>query len=383
MRTLLIPFLLLPLTLAMSHASAAETPAMPLLAISAQQANALGVASERLSHAGNGLASGLPAEVRIPNEQLRVVAAPLPGMVVAIDVATGQTVKQGQTLARLASPSLLAAERDFLQAAQSAHLAAQAARRDEQLFSEGIIAEARVQTTRANHEQAALALAARRAELQLAGVSDGALTALAQQRRLPSEMLISAPIAGIVLEQSVQPGQRVDAAAPLFRIGKLTPLWLEIETPAALASTLREGAAVSVPAVGARGKVINIGRQISAGSQTVTVRARLDAGGDPLSPGQRVAADIDVPVRSDGFRVPQSALVRIGGDAFVFVAEGAGYRPLAIKIVGQAGDQVILQSARLTPQTRIAIKGVAALKSIWGSAAESASAAAGKAGEAK
>ena len=345
-----------------------------LLPLSAQQAKALGIESETLARAGAGIAAGLPAEVRVPNEQLRVIAAPLPGMVTGIEVAAGQSVKKGQALARIASPSLLGAERDFLQAAQAAQLAAQAARRDEQLFTEGIIAEARVQATRTSHEQAQVALAARREELRLAGVSEAALASLQQQRRLPSEMLITAPIAGIVLEQSVQPGERVEAAAALFRIGKLSPLWIEIQVPAALAAELREGLVVSVPVNGAAvasGRVINVGRQIGSGSQTVTVRARLDRGSERLSPGQMVEASIDIPVggvdarEGAGFRVPQSALARFDAGVHVFVAEGEGFRPQPVQVIGHAGDYVLVRSPALDAKTRIAVKGLSSLKSAW------------------
>ena len=345
-----------------------------LLPLSAQQAKALGIESETLARAGAGIAAGLPAEVRVPNEQLRIVAAPLPGMLTGIEVAAGQSVKKGQALARIASPSLLGAERDFLQAAQAAQLAAQAARRDEQLFAEGIIAEARVQATRTSHEQAQVALAARREELRLAGVSEAALLSLQQQRRLPSEVLITAPIAGVVLEQSVQPGERVEAAAALFRIGRLSPLWVEIQVPAALAAELREGLAVSVPVNGvaaASGRVINVGRQIGSGSQTVTVRARLDRGSERLSPGQMVEASIDIPVggvdarEGAGFRVPQSALARFDAGVHVFVAEGEGFRPQPVEVIGHAGDYVLVRSPALDAKTRIAVKGLSSLKSAW------------------
>lgn len=361
---------LLPLFLIATAASAADPAAdIPLIPVSAQQAKALGIETQGLAAAGSGLATGLPAQVQVPNEQLRIVAAPLAGLVLQLDVAPGQTVRKGQTLARLASPALLGVERDYLQAAQQAQLAAQAAKRDEQLFSEGIIAESRQQASRSNHQQAAVALAARREELRLAGVSDAGFLALQKNRGLPSELSISAPIDGVVLEQSAQAGQRVEAAAPLFKIGKLSPLWIEIQTPAALAAQLREGLTVRVASVGAAGKIINIGRQISAGNQTVSVRARLDSGIDKLSPGQMVEAAIDVvaapAAAANGFRVAQSAVIRVEGKAFVFVAEADGFRPQPVTINGQAGEQVLLQSPALKPDTRIAIKGLASLKGAW------------------
>jgi RND family efflux transporter MFP subunit len=353
MRLLLIPLLLIA-----SAASAAEPATkIPTLPITAQQAKALGIETQALAATGAGLAAGLPAQVLVPNEQLRVVAAPLAGLVTQLEVTPGQTVKKGQLLARLASPALLGVERDYLQAAQQAQLAAQAARRDEQLFSEGIIAESRHQTTRSNYQQAAVALAARREELLLAGVSEAGLSALQKNRGLPSELLINAPIDGIVLEQSAQPGQRVEAAAPLFKIGKLSPLWLEIQTPA--------GLPVRIASAGATGKIISVGRQISAGNQTVIVRARLDSGIDKLSPGQMVEAAIDVPADDKTFRVAQSAVIRVDGKSFVFVAETDGFHPLPVTVSGQAGEQVLLQSPALKPDTLIAVKGLASLKSAW------------------
>jgi RND family efflux transporter MFP subunit len=315
--------------------------------------------------AGSGLDDGLPALVQVPNEQLRIVAAPLAGLIVQLDVAAGQAVKKGQPLARLASPSLLAANRDYLQAAQQAQLAAQAARRDEQLFAEGIIAESRYQSSRSAQQQAALALNARREELRLAGVSDSGLAALQKNQSLPSEVAILAPIDGVVLEQSVQAGQRVEAASPLFKIGQLSPLWLDIQVPALLAPKLQEGLTVLVPSVAGSGKIINIGRQINPASQTISVRARLDTGTRKLLPGQMVEAMLGIPSDSSAFRVALSSVVYVQGQAFVFVAEPNGFRPLAVKATPQADQRVLLESPTLRPDTSIAVRGLASLKSIW------------------
>jgi len=358
--------LLLPLFLIAASASAVEpATSYPLIPLSAAQARALGVETQALTAAGAGLDDGLPALVQVPNEQLRVVAAPLAGLIVQLDVAPGQSVKKGQPLARLASPALLAAERDYLQAGQQAQLAAQAARRDQQLFAEGIIAESRYQNSRSAQQQAALALDARRAELRQAGVPEGTLTALQKTQQLPGEMTIVAPIDGVVLEQSAQAGQRVEAGSPLFRIGRLSPLWLEIQVPATLATTLREGLDVLVPSVGGSGKVINIGRQINPASQTIVVRARLDTSTRKLLPGQMVEAVLKLPAERAAFRVALSSVIHAEGQAFVLLAEADGFRPLPVRATPQADQRVLLESPALGPDTRIAVKGLAALKSIW------------------
>lgn len=364
MRHLLLhPLLLL---LIAGTACAAETAgALPVIPLSAAQAKALGVETQALVAAGAGLDDGLPAQVLVPNEQLRVVAAPLAGLIVRIDAAPGQSVRKGQPLARLASPALLAIERDYLQAGQQARLAAQAARRDEQLFAEGIIAEARYQGSRSAQQQAALTLAAQRQELRLAGVPDSALAALQQKQTLPGEVAIVAPLDGVVLEQHVQAGQRVEAASPLFKVGQLSPLWLEIQVPAKLSPRLREGLGVLVPAAGASGKVINVGRQINPANQTINVRARLDTGTRKLLPGQMVEAALSIPSDGAAFRVGLSSVVHVDNQPFVFVAEGKGFRPLAVKTTAQAEQRVLLESPALGPETRIAVKGLAALKGLW------------------
>jgi multidrug efflux pump subunit AcrA (membrane-fusion protein) len=181
-------------------------------------------------------------------------------------------------------------------------------------------------------------------------------------------LALTSPIDGVVLDQFAQPGQRLEAAAALFRIGKLSPLWLEIQTPAALASQLHAGLAVSVPASGAQGKVINVGRQTAPDSQSVTVRARIDVGAQTLSPGQMVEAMIAVPAGGEPggtFRIARSAVVRHQGQAYVFAQETNAFRPLPVEIVGHAGDQVLLRSPALKPEMRLAVKGLAALKAAW------------------
>ncbi|MFZ2854523.1 MAG: efflux RND transporter periplasmic adaptor subunit [Rhodocyclaceae bacterium] len=373
MRHLLLrPLRILPLTLPLillltaGTAGAAETAsALPVIPLSAVQAKALGVETQALLAAGAGLDDGLPAQVLVPNEQLRVVAAPLDGLIVQIDVAAGQRVRKGQPLARLASPSLLAIERDYLQAGQQARLATQAARRDEQLFAEGIIAEARYQSSRSAQQQAALALRARQQELRLAGIPDSALAALQKNQSLPGEVAIIAPLDGVVLEQSVQAGQRVEAASPLFKVGQLSPLWLEIQVPAKHSLQLYEGLSVLVPAAGASGKVINIGRQINPASQTISVRARIDTGTRKLLPGQMVEATLSIPSDGAAFHAGLASVVHVDKQPFVFVAEGKGFRPLAVKATAQADQRVLLESPALGPGTRIAVKGLAALKSLW------------------
>ena len=346
------------------------------IALAPAQAKALGVETRPLAAADTGSAAGLPAKVVVPVEQMRVVAAPLAGLLTQVGAVAGQTVKKGQMLARLASPGLLQVQRDYLQAKQQADLAQRSLARDEQLFKEGIIAEARLQASRASQAQAAVAARELQAELRIAGATAGGGS-------LTPEVAVSAPLDGVVLEASAAVGSRVEAATALFTVAQLNPLWLEIQAPAALAGNLKEGAAVRIAGSEASGKLINVGRQISPGSQTVTLRARMDAGLDSLHPGQMVEATVAAAPqagatagKSATYRIPQAAVVRQAGQAWVFV-QTAGARPgfqaTPVTVAGNAGADVLVSGSALAANAAVAVKGVSALKSAWSTAASAAS----------
>ena len=77
--------------------------------------------------------------------------------------------------------------------------------------------------------------------LQAAGVTDIDIQTLKQTRKLNSLMNVRSPIDGVVLERMVGVGQRVDVLAPLFRIGRLDELWLEIDMPQERMNEVRMG----------------------------------------------------------------------------------------------------------------------------------------------
>ena len=301
--------------------------------------------------AGGGMAHrGLPAQVVVPNAQMRVVSAPLAGVVESLLVAPGMAVRKGQPLARLASPQALELQRDIHQTGAQAELTRQNWQRDELLFKEGLIAQSRLQASRVAALNADAAASERRQALGLAGAVRGA------------SLTLVSPLDGVVLEQTANLGQRVDAQMPLYRIGQLSPLWLEIQVPAELAALVREG--LSVEAGGARGKIIAVGRAVNPGSQTVLLRALMKEGVESLRPGQSVEARIDLPAAA-GFSLPAAALARNAGRTVVFVQQGAGnaFRAVNVTLLSQGSDSVQVDGVKAGD--RVAVQGVSGLKAVW------------------
>lgn len=347
-----IRLLLLPFLLSAMLAGANE----PLL-LQAAQVKALGIETMEVGGVQSGRAGSYPARVVVPVDQMRVVAAPVGGLIEMLAVAPGASVRRGQVVAHLASPQALELQRDALQSGSQAALLQQNLKRDELLFAEGLIPEARLQATRANAAQASAQASAGRQGLSLAGLTPG---------KLGGPLALTSPIDGVVLEQAVQLGQRVEASTLIFRIARLSPLWLEIQVPLEMAAGLKLGAAVKVSQAELLGKLIAINPAVDASSQTILLRAVVHAGAEKLSPGQMLAVEITPPTNTQQ-RLPASALIRDQGKvlAFVLIA-GNGpesrFEARPVRIVSQGGDRVAVDG--LKAGEKIAVKGVSGLKAM-------------------
>lgn len=332
-----------------------------LIPITSAQAGQSGIATAALADMKSVGGIRLPAQVIVPTSQIEVVAAPLPAMVAAVRVAYGETVRKGQVLARLQGAPLLELQREFALARSQADLASENLRRDESLFADGIIAQGRLSATRAAERQAALTLAEKRQTLRLAGlVEPGADATLA------SAAEIRAPFDGVVLEASAQPGQRVDAMTPLFKLGRISPLWLEIQATPAQAAGIAVGDEVSVPGCPSGGRVKVIAPQVDAHDQALRLRAELPYKVACVRPYQFVQVDVKPAevATSYAWRVPPGALTRHQARTWVFVEVPGGFRPVAVQVLEESAQSSRI-AAPVDATARIAVKGVAAIKGAW------------------
>lgn len=325
------------------------------------QAKSLGVETVPLVAEKRGEVQALPAQVVVPNHQQRVVSAPLGGLVEQVMVATQQSVKKGELLARMQSPGLADVQHTYLQAITQRELGRANLERDEKLYEADVIGLSRLQATRSRMNEVNADLAERTQALRLAGMSDASIAKLRAGRTVGTAIDLVAPIDGVVTEQLAVVGQRLDAAAPVFRIARLTPLWVEVQVPAARLSEITEGARVSVPAQSVSGKVIAIGRNVSPGNQTVTVRAEVVGGADRLRPGQLVEASIATAGSAAQWDVPNAALVRHDGRLLVFVEASEGFRARPVKLVSEGAERSLI-AGDLAAEERIAVRGVSSLK---------------------
>lgn len=332
------------------------------LTLSATQLQTLGIVSAPLPARQQGEFAGMPAQVVIPGNQLFTISTPLAGMVEQTLVGVGDPVKKGQKLATLQSPALAEAQRGLLQSSTQAQLAKENLARDEQLWKDGIIAESRLRATQSQYREAHAALAERKQLLKLAGMSDADVARLQTDNTLSSQLAITSPIDGVVLEKTASSGQRFEAAIPLFKVAKLEPLALEIQAPLASTQGLKIGAPVTVPAYNAKGKLSAIGRSLSGDNQTILLRALIKEGATNLRPGQFVEATIGTSGDAlNQWNVPNDALARIGGKVVIFIQTAKGYRSETVTVLHEGASHSTI-SGKFKGDEKIAVRGVSALK---------------------
>lgn len=350
---------------AIAASAAAQPPADERRTLAAQQVEALGIRIEPAGAAQAASLASYPAQVVVPVARQRLVAAPLPALVESLQVAVGDPVRAGQTLAVLRSAQATELQRDVAQANSQAELARRSLERDEQLFAEGLIAQSRLETARAQARQAQAQQLERRRALEQAGVGGGS-----------GQIVLRAPIAGVVLQQHAVVGQRVEQAAPLYRIATLDPLWVEMQVPAIDVASLALGRAVRVEASTAagsagaagdakaiEGRVIALGQSVDAATQTVLVRAEVRAPGGILRPGQTVVAGVEMP-GAGTVQLPAAAVVEDGGATVVFVEETAGsFRRVPVVLVRTADNVATVRG--IAAGARVVVHGTAALKSVF------------------
>lgn len=315
--------------------------------LQAEQARSLGV-QQVAAQPSPVVRARFPAQVVLPSGQQQVVAAPLPGLVMELRVSAGDSVRAGQVVAVLRSPQAQELLRDAQVAASQQHLAAGVLQRDEALFREGLIAASRLEASRAAEKQATLVRDERQRAVADAGLQAGGAV-----------LQLRSPSAGVVFERLASVGERVDAAAPLLRLGNVSRLWVEMQVPVREVNQVRIGDTVKVVGGEAQGRVLNIGQSVQASTQTVLVRAEF-AAASGLRVGQAVEA-VHERAAQGASQVPVTALTSTGGSPALFVAGAQGrYRIQPVQVLGQHGGQAVVQG--LPAGSQVVSVGVASLK---------------------
>jgi membrane fusion protein, heavy metal efflux system len=208
----------------------------------------------------------------------------------------------------------------------------------------------------------------RRQQLKLSGLGDSAINNLEKSGRYQNGIALVAPISGVVLEQMVSQGQRIDAVTPLLKIAQLSPLWVEIHVPLTdvKKNNIQKGALITVTGIDATGSVIAMLPSMRSQDQTAIVRAEVRQGADNLFPSQMVDVIISSTTSTNvnSFTVPTSALVNHQSREVVFVQTKTGFEVREAKVLSTQGN-VSAITGQFNGSESIVTNGTAAIKASW------------------
>jgi RND family efflux transporter MFP subunit len=299
------------------RAEAAQT-----VKISSEKIQKLGVRTEAATM--RVLDKTVRAVGRIEPDERRIttIAPKFEGYVERLLVnATGQSVAKGQALLDAYSPELVAAQREYVIAAQGVQTLRQAGR------------EAQV-----SMQQLADASLAR---LRNWDVSDEQLKDLAASGTAKRTLTLRSTVSGVVTEKKALQGMRFMPGEVLYQVTDLSSVWVIADVAEQDMGALRVGARAKVqinayPDKNYAAALSYVYPSLNAETRTVPVRLELVNPGGLLKPG--MFAQVELPAGSGAkvLTVPVSAVIDSGQRQMVLVQKGDAssgrFEPRSVKL---------------------------------------------------
>ncbi|MCL2346149.1 MAG: efflux RND transporter periplasmic adaptor subunit [Desulfobulbus sp.] len=250
-----------------------------------------------------------------------VLAAQVPGAVLALNVKVGDSVRAGQVLARI---DARAAEQGVAASSAALEVATREVERKRQLFAQNHIARAALEQAEAQYRSAQAQDRAARAQT---GWHE-----------------ITAPFAGVVAVVAVEQGDMVMPGRPLITVYDPAALRVSAAVPVAVLARGIDGARVQLG--GQDGRIeparVQVLPTVDPASMTRQVRADLPAG-QGAAPGQfaRLWLPVAASAEAAGVWVPRATLVRRSEMTGVYVLDAQGVPLLRqVRLGPVRGDQV-------------------------------------------
>ena len=210
------------------------------------------------------------------------------------------------------------------------------------------------------------ALGSARSRLAALGQSEADIAALEKtpaSRAVPARAVVYAPVDGVVTRRALGPGQAIAAGGDaLFAVSDLSTVWLTAEVPETSAGKVRQGAEVEVatpawPGRLFRAKVTYVAPALDPDTHRLPVRATIANADGALKPEMSARFRIDSGAIDRSLAVPESALIREGDTARVWVLDADGALRLRPVVAGMAQDGMVQISQGLRPGERVVSKG--------------------------
>jgi multidrug efflux pump subunit AcrA (membrane-fusion protein) len=328
------------------------------LTLSPVQINDLGVTLERPAPRSQITLGRFAAQTKIPLQNRHVANTLAEGVVQKIYAAPDQSVRKGDKICLISSPTLMSLQNELINTDIEAAYLAEQLERTAMLNKEGFAPYESLLQTRADLARMEAKKTTLIAKLGLLGLDEKSLKQIMQSRKPGATLSVRAPVSGKIAQLLVAPGAHVGAGEALFEIVKSDALWIEVQSDIETADALKEGDTISVDNRNAL--LIAKSARVNAGNQTLMLRFFVSPAGG-LYAGERLSVTL-TKAAADAWELPKNAVVRYESGAVVFRRSAQGFDVVKVEILNESSNRIVVASTALSAEDRIAVSSLSALK---------------------
>jgi membrane fusion protein, heavy metal efflux system len=320
-------------------------------------------------------------KIAVDEDRSTPIFSPYAGRVIKLFVKPGDTVTVGQPLFTVQAADMVQAQNDFISAAtalnkaRSAQNLAQIIDKRQRLLYEGkAVPLKEVQNARAaldaaenDVRSAEVALEATRNRLRILGKTDQEITDFQEKGTIDPATLITAPIAGTIVQRKVGPGQYVGSGStdPVFIIGDLSTVWVvafirETEAPIVHVGQQIYFTVLAYPDRSFPATISYVAAALDPTTRRLLVRATVNNDAGLLKPEMFASVKILTGESDKAVAVPRDAIIYEGETARVWVVRDKD-NDKAIELrrikVGLTNGSLVEVLKGLAPGDRVVTKG--------------------------
>ncbi len=280
-------------------------------------------------------------KIAINEDTTTPVFSPYSGRVTRLIVKPGDYVERGAPLFAIEASEFVQGQNDLVTAVANVERAksrlelaktVEKRQRDLLAIRGGALkdleqAQSDLVSAQGDMRSADITLAAVRNRLRILGRSDAEIAQLEKMDHIGAETIVSAPIAGTVIQRKVGIGQYINSGAtdPVFTVGNLNTVWLVANVRESDAPKMKVGAQVEVSVLAYPNKIFNARLSYVAPALDPTTR-RLPVRAEIQNPNHELLPEMFASFRiiSGDTRlmpaVPQESVIYEGAQARVWVA---------------------------------------------------------------
>lgn len=334
----------------------ADAAVSEALTLSAEQLKSFGIETGNFENRNIHEYVRVNGMVEAPPQNTASVSFPIAGYIKSVNVRVGQAVQKGQTLAIIEGMELVQLQQDYHQAIIKLQFQEQELQRQKTLDNEDVGAKRKLQQAENDYNATKSLANSLEAKLRMIGIASNT-------SKVVSGISIVAPIGGFIKAVNANIGKSVNPTDVLFEIVSQQQSYLSLKVFEKDAAKIKIGQSFVLENLSqpVQGQISLINKSFDATTRSLEVFGNV-SNTSQLILGQYISAKIDIGSKSTQ-TLPESAIVRVGETAYVFIeTKPAYFERVLVNLGSQEGGFIEANLKHNLTSPKIVIKGAKLLE---------------------